>query len=306
MPRSSTRQFSPRPNLPKSVPTPPRTRPHIRARKSRRAWWKLLGWTVLSGLVLAGLLRAYWEANPYIKAWLEIREVTIVGAVQVTHKDVLSRLALPPRATQLSIDTDRLASKLRSHSWVRDVAVARRLPHGLEVQLKERRPAAYLQNGSTLLLLDDEGHVLSVSLLQESAENASLPVLIGIQPDALMHGEGTARAAVKSAVEVAALVETVFPFSVQPVAEGQGRRGKLQVDVTDLENVVAHVNGLRFQFGASGFEEKWSRYRRVGSDLQLTAASVGHGRSDARAEKSLQAQEIDLRYQDKVIVRERG
>jgi cell division protein FtsQ len=265
-----------------------------------------LGGLVLFGLVLAGVVRAYREADPYIKDWLEIRQVTILGATQVTTKEVLGRLALPPRATQLSIDADRLASKLRTHPWVRDASVTRRLPHGLEVRLNERRAAASLQNGNGSLLLDEDGHVLSVSLVRNaSAEEAPLPVLVGIEPNALMQGEAAARAAVKSAVEVAALVESLFPFSIQPAADGTTRRWKLQVDVTNPENVVAHVNGLRFQFGASGFEEKWERYRRVQSDLQLTA-SVGDGAADARSENRLQAHEIDLRYQDKVIVRERG
>ena len=40
-----------------------------------------MGWTILAGLVFAGLLRGYREVDPHIKTWLEFREVRITGAV---------------------------------------------------------------------------------------------------------------------------------------------------------------------------------------------------------------------------------
>jgi hypothetical protein len=256
---------------------------------------------------MAGALRAYREAQPYIRAWLEIREVTVSGAMQLSRQEVLGRLALPPRATQLSIDTERLASKLRSHPWVKEAGVIRRIPHGLHVQLVERRAAALLQHGAGSVLLDEDGYVLSISLAASGTQDESaLPILVGIEPNPLIQGDAAARAVAKAAVQVAGLVDSVFPRSVQSTPDGKGRRGRLQVDVTNPDNVVAHVNGLRFQFGSSGFEEKWDRYRRVESDLHVITASVGDGPSDAQSEIRLQGQEIDLRYQDKVIVRERG
>jgi cell division protein FtsQ len=262
---------------------------------------------VLCGIVVTGVLRGYREAQPYIRAWLEIREVSVSGATQLSRQEVLSRLALPPRATQLSIDTDRLALKLRSHPWIKEAQVSRRIPHGLQVRLVERRPAALLQHGAGSLLLDEDGYVLSVSLVASSAQDESaLPVLVGIEPNPLIQGDAAARAAAKAAVQVAGLVDSVFPRSAQATPDGKGRRGRLQVDVTNPDNVVAHVNGLRFQFGSSGFEEKWDRYRRVESDLHVITASIGDGPSDAQSEIHLPGHEIDLRYQDKVIVRERG
>jgi hypothetical protein len=66
--------------------------------------------------------------------------------------------------------------------------------------------------------------------------------------------------------------------------------GSLVIDVENPDNAIAHLDGLRLQFGTPPFGEKWERYQKV-----QPYAAVNAGPND-----------VDLRYPGKVIVRERG
>ncbi len=211
---------------------------------------------------------------------VEIKTVSVTGNDQVTRTELIDRLKLEPGASLVSVDTTRLAARLAAHPWVKEATVSRVLPHTLAVQVVERRPAAVLRSPSGSVLLDEEGRPLT--LLSESNEPA-LPVLFGINPKRVTNGDAEWLTAARKGIELAALLSRTFD-------------GRPEVDVSNPDNVVAYVQGLRLQFGTAEFEEKWNLYRKLEPHV---AGAAGHGRSDGQSE-------IDLRYPGKVIVRERG
>jgi len=227
-----------------------------------------------------GAMPLYRDEKPLVADWFQVREVTVSGANRVTYEDVLERLRLQSGETLFSVNSTELVDRLKSHPWIKEATVNRGLLHTLAVTITERRPAAVLRTPSLNLLLDEEGRVLSV--LGEE-DDPVLPVLVGVDPRRLIQGEAQSRQVARAGIELAGLV-------------GQAVEGRPQVDAGNPENLVASVQGLRFQFGPSSFEEKWDRYRRLQPTLRARADSGG---GQFRSE-------IDLRYPGKVIVRERG
>jgi len=222
----------------------------------------------------------YRDEKPLVAEWFQVREVTVSGTSRVTYEDVLERLRLQSGETLFSVNSTVLVDRLKSHPWIKEAIVNRALFHTLAVTITERRPAAVLRTPSLNLLLDEEGRVLSV--LGEE-DDPVLPVLVGVDPRRLIQGQAQSRQVARAGIELAGLV-------------GQAVEGRPQVDAGNPENLVASVQGLRFQFGPSSFEEKWDRYRRLQPTLRARADNrSGQFRS-----------EIDLRYPGKVIVRERG
>jgi len=66
------------------------------------------------------------------------------------------------------------------------------------------------------------------------------------------------------------------------------------VDVGRPDRQVATVRGRRFHFAPSSVEEQWRRYQQVERAVRASGGrEMSHG-------------DIDLRYQGKVIIRERG
>jgi cell division protein FtsQ len=77
---------------------------------------------------------------------------------------------------------------------------------------------------------------------------------------------------------------------------GQSFEGRLQVLADNPSNLVALVQGMRFQFGDEALKEQWDRFRRVKPTLKARNID-GQGRG---------VSEVDLRYENRIIVREGG
>jgi len=262
------------PNLPRQSAYAPR-------RPKRRGVRRLLGWVVWMGLAfLIGVAgwKGIQEGAPLVAHWFEVRDVTLIGARHVTRAEVLERLALRPGETLFSLSPSRLESQLMLHPWIKEVWVIRQFPGTLRVWVTERRPAAVLKTPQFNLLLDQEGRVLSVLT---KGTDPTLPVLVGIDPHGLMLGETGPRQAAQNGLKVAALL-------------GQAFVSQPQVDVGRSDRPVATVRGRRFHFGLSSIEEQWRRYQQVERAVR------------ERGGRELSQGDIDLRYQGKVIIRERG
>jgi hypothetical protein len=285
--RSARRKQGPRPNLSKG-----------RSRDARRRWrWIRPVGKIVLGLMLAGLtvwaaILGYQTTAPMVATWLAVKDVMVSGHNQVPRAEVLDYLKLDPHATLFSVNPRRLGMRLEAHPWIKRADIKRVLPNALHVYIVERQAAAVLRSSAMTLLLDEEGHPLSV--LSESTE-PGLPILVGLNPKRLMSGERELIKVAQRGVEVAGMLARTFD-------------GRPQVDVSNGENIVAYVQGLRLQFGGSSFEEKWDLYRKLESHVTSNVNHLNslnnlnhlnHGRADGRSD-------IDLRYPGKVIVRERG
>lgn len=255
-----------------------------RSRRRAGRVWKIAArvslWLTLCASLGWGAAEAYREYGGMAATWFEIRHVTVSGTSQVTRDEVVEHMRLRPGETLFSLDVDQVLERLKSHAWIRDATLTRIPFHSLAVSVVEREPVAIVKGASLEVLVDRDGHVLSVL---SPAEDLTLPILRGIDPNRLIHGEALSRSTVRAGIEVARLVAEVFD-------------GRPEVDARNPSNLVASVNGLRFEFGSASFREKWALYRKIRPALHVSAGS-GPGAS---------AREIDLRYPKKVIVRERG
>ena len=231
----------------------------------------LAAWTAMA---------AYQSARPRMVGWFALKKVLVTGNNQVTRAEVLEHMKLPVAESFWSVNPKRLAARLQAHPWIRRAAVSRVFPHTLVVEVVERHGAAIVRSPTMALLVDEEGHPLSV--LGESHE-PQLPVLVGLNARQLLNGDPASMRTARKGVELANVL-------------GRNVDGRPEVDVANHDNLVASVYGVRLQFGSSGFEEKWHRYRSIESHV---AGNAGSGRGEARSE-------VDLRYPGKVIVRERG
>jgi cell division protein FtsQ len=266
------RTKGPRPNLRRHPPRPAAFRgPVNRVRRTIRG--AVRGAALLLGAWAA--IQFYDMAGPVVSGWFEIREVRVTGLRTVTRGEVVDRLQLDGRATLLSVDPNQLEARASTHPLIKSASVSRLPLHVLSVAITERRPAAVLKTPSSHFLLDEEGVVLSALADQDRPE---LPVVVGVDPKRLLLGDDRLRRAAQSGVKLAGLL-------------ARSLDGRPEVDVSDPEHAVAYVQGMRFQFGSSPLDEQWERYRVV---EPVRRPGAGKRQSD-----------IDLRFSDKVIVRER-
>ena len=236
-------------------------------------------WIVGLAALAWGLTMVTREMGPVLQGWLEIREVEVEGIHHVTKPEVLERLVLNPGMGLHQVSTAFLAERVRTHAWIKEATVERKPPHLLHVTVLERMPAAIIRIGADHWLSDEGGYLLAKLGRQD---DQTLPLLTGLDRQAIQRGEARVRNAVQSGVVLAKLIAITFD-------------GRVEIDLANPSNVVASANGVRFQFGDDSLVDQWERFRKVKPSFK-TASFEGRKR---------EVTEIDLRYDNRVIVRER-
>lgn len=247
----------------------------LRWRRALRMGQWAVGLTVLAW----GLVMVTQGVGPILQGWLEIREIEVEGIHHVTKAEVLARLALNPGMGLHQADTALLAGRVQAHAWIKEATIERRPLHLLHVSVLERTPAAIIRIGADHWLSDENGYLL-VKLGRQDDE--TLPLLTGLEPQPLQRGEVRVRNAVQSGIVLAKLIANTLD-------------GRVEVDLANFSNVVASANGVRFQFGDDSLVNQWERFRKVNPSFKTAASD----------DRKRMVSEIDLRYDNRVIVRER-
>lgn len=238
------------------------------------------GWIVGAVVVVWLGIQVTREVGPLVQRSLEIRDVYVEGNYQVTTQDVLGRLALKQGIGLHQISLPYLAKRLQADPWIKEAALERLPLHGLRVTIVERKPAAIAKVGSEHILTDEEGFVLA---RLGGQDQTALPLLIGVDQKTLLKSDRRLRQRIQSSIELAKRM-------------AHSLDGRIEMDLAHPENLAVSAKGVRFHFGKEDLMEQWDRLMKVKA-VTRTAAFEIKGREGA---------EVDLRYHDRVIFRERG
>jgi cell division protein FtsQ len=220
------------------------------------------------------------HSGPALERLLEIKTVTVQGLHHLDQQEVIDLVGLKSGTALHHIVATRIQEQVEAHPWVKEAVVSRVPFHELRISVVERKPAAVIRTGSENFLSDETGQVLA---RLGQADDDTLPMLTGIDARTLLRGGERVRRAIISGIELAKLV-------------GQTYGGRLEVNVENPSNLVASVGGVQFQFGEEPVSGQWERFRRIKPALK-TLNFDGRGSG---------ANEVDLRYENRIIVRERG
>lgn len=216
-------------------------------------------------------------SGPALQQLLEIKAITVDGLHHLDKQQVLDLAKVKPGASLHHIVTTVIKDQIEAHPWVKAAEVTRVPFHGLRISVSERKPAVIVRTESQNFLCDEDGYVLNkLGQLDDTA----LPLVTGIDLQGLLQGTESVRHAVVSGIELAKVV-------------GQSFEGRLQVLADNPSNLVALVQGMRFQFGDEALKEQWDRFRRAKPMLK-TRNLDGQERG---------VSEVDLRYENRIIVR---
>jgi cell division protein FtsQ len=173
-----------------------------------------------------------------------------------------------------------LAERLQTVAWIKEATLERLPLHTLRIMVVERTPAAIVRVSFEHFLADEEGVVLA---RLGGQDEPALPLLTGADMKSLLQGEPGLQHTMRSSIALArAMAHTV--------------EGRVEIDLTNPVNLVASAKGVRFQFGSDALLDQWNRFRMIKAVFK---PGVLEGRKR-------EGGEVDLRYDNRVIVRERG
>jgi cell division protein FtsQ len=267
---------------PRAIQSMDEKRQARRARRSARCRQalRISAWVIGTAAVCWTASILWHHVGPLLQRGLEIREVAIEGMHQVTRQEVLERLALKKGLSQHQVSLSYLAERVRSHPWIKEAMVERLPLHGLRVTVVERKPAAVARIGSEHILTDEEGVALT---RLGTADQVALPLLLGVDGLRFSQGDLRLRQRIQSAIELSRWM-------------AQSLDGRVEVDVSHPMNLVASAKGARFHFGSDSLKEQWERFIKVKTAFRVPPID---GRKP-------EGHDVDLRYANRVIVRERG
>jgi cell division protein FtsQ len=241
---------------------------------------RISGWLGAAAAVLWIGSVTLRELGPVVQRGLEIRDVLVEGGHQVTKQDILNRLALKKGIALHQVHLPYLAERLQVHPWIKEATVERLPLHELRVTIVERKPAAIAKVGSEQVLMDEEGVVLAQL---GARDETTLPLLTGLDGKTMAQSDGRLRQRVQSSITLAKHM-------------AQSLDGRIEIDLANPQHVIASAKGARFHFGSESLLDQWQRFMTVKAAFRMPALDG----------KKREGSEVDLRYDNRVILRERG
>jgi cell division septal protein FtsQ len=107
----------------------------------------------------------------------DVKRIAVAGVERGSQQALEARLAGFAGHNVLTVDIDRVAAIARQDPWVLSATVKRVLPDGLQVKVRERRPAAVAVIGGLAHQVDERGYVIGAS---GAGMADDLPVLTGL------------------------------------------------------------------------------------------------------------------------------
>lgn len=199
--------------------------------------------------------------------WDAVHYVDVRGVVRLTPEQVRAWAAVPPGAGLIGLDTAPIIARLDRRPWVREVAIHKRVPGTLVIEVVERVPTALAKTDRGFFLLDADG-----TLIEPTRLDRGFPIVVG--------GSLSQR----GVFAAAAAVLRGYHAAGSPAVGG----ADLVIDVTTPRDPQALLPGpVRVRFGGGGYEAKWRRYAAIHREV------LGRARGP---------QLVDMRFQDRAVV----
>lgn len=206
-----------------------------------------------------------------------LQEVRTAGWERPEKIKALERLRSSSGFSLIDLDLELLKGTLLAEPWIRDVNLRKEYPDTLAVRVTERRPVAVLAGRQAEAIVDETGKVL------EQWPNGGeipypwsrLPVIHGVEAGSLREGDSAALQRFAAALEILRAASS---------STDQG----LNLEVSRWDDVRVQRHGYWLRFGEGRFDEKWRRFQSVENEIERRHEGV---------------REVDLRFQDQVVVR---
>jgi cell division protein FtsQ len=220
-----------------------------RALLLRRATLAGLATLALGATAAAGFGLHRWLTRGEL--W-RIGEVRFTGLQRASRDELLALSPVQPGDNLFAADLGALEKALARQPWVRAVEARRTLPPALEVEVKEREPAALVQLGE-LYLVDREGLVFKRAL---PGDGLDLPLVTGFGRDDYVQRKEEVDPALAGAL---ALLES---YAGEELA-GKWPLSEVHVDPDHGVTLYVGDEATEVRLGTGDLPEKLQRLKKV-------------------------------------------
>jgi cell division protein FtsQ len=224
-------------------------------------WLWQSGWVATAtGSVFQSATRALGDAG------IRVDEILLEGRTHESSQKITKALGIRRGIPLLAVDLGAARARLEQLPWIRVASIERQFPNTIRVRIKERRPLALWQRQNELVLVDDDGAVITSDKLDRFHK---MLVLVG--KDAPSHATAL--------------------LSILSREPDLKRRVNAAVRVGDRRWNIRMDNGVYVRLPETDALSAWRRFARLERQHKLLKQDL---------------LSIDLRIPDQLIVRTRG
>lgn len=181
-------------------------------RRMRRRFGRVFKGLVF--LIVSATVLGFFVYVPFFT----LSEIKLIGAKYLTEEDIIKVGNIYMGEQLFRLETDMVQSRLAKDLRIEEVSVRRRLPHTLEVTIKERRPLATVLCDYGYLDLDRNGVIIDS---YKSLKTMQIPMITGATVRDLYIGDAVDNETVKKILEFLELLneETLNRLSEIAIVE---------------------------------------------------------------------------------------
>jgi cell division protein FtsQ len=190
-----------------------------------------------------------------------VTDISVVGSHQLSAEAILAEAGLSKGQNIFTVDLDRARAKILADPWISDATLGRRLPGNLTVQVTERELGAVVVLRQPYLA-SQKGVIFKRF---ELGDPTDVPLITGIDPDAVADDRVGVQAVVRRALDLA------NDFVHSPLGQ-KNRLQEVHVTKDGGFTLVAGKEGMSFVFGSPPFRRKLEQAVRVVAELDRRGA----------------------------------
>ena len=224
-----------------------------------------------------GFLGKWFYEFLHTSSSFNIEEIDIQGLNRLKEKEILNLLSLDLPQNIFYIDLKEARKRIEIHPRIAEAIIHRRPPKRVIIQVREREPIALINQKDSFLGVDVSGVPFP---LIEPLKEIDLPLITGISSSEIVIGEESNSTGLKMALDILKVI-----LSLKGDLYGQVSEINVEDGIT-----LYTIEATRVRMGRENFREQL---------LNLQGVLIHLNKEKKKAEY------IDLRFKNKVIVKER-
>lgn len=124
---------------------------------------------IISILVLIAIIAAM------LSPLFNIKNIQVVGNTILSSEEIISISGIKTEENMFKVMKLKTIDRIKENAYINEVAIHKKLPNTIEIQVKERKPSFMLEYGNGYVYLSNQGYMLEISSIKKD-----IPTILGI------------------------------------------------------------------------------------------------------------------------------
>lgn len=104
----------------------------------------------------------------------DIKNIQVKGNDKIEAEQIISLSGITIGENTFKFNSKEVKKKIKENAYIETVKIERKLPTGVQITIKERKPTILMEYGGSYIYLNNQGYILEIS-----AEKLDLPIIQG-------------------------------------------------------------------------------------------------------------------------------